>query len=90
MRKHRYVEILADWARDVGYATIHTLIRNCLDFMDQEAQVMLPKLNPNILYYLPSLFQYVVAKTKEPKVNEQPNLSLVETSNMKQFYLYYS
>lgn len=71
----------------MGYTTDHTLIANCLDSMDHEAQVISPKLSPNILHYLCSLFHILVAKTKEPKVDEQPNPGLVETSNLKQAYV---
>lgn len=41
------------------------LIANCLDFLNVEAQVSISNLSPSILFYLPTLYYFVVTKTKD-------------------------
>lgn len=66
-----------DWAQDVGCANDCTLIANCLEFMDNEAQV-------TILSYLRSLFHCLAAKSNEPKKDGHPSPGLKKTTNDKQ------
>lgn len=50
------------------------LIVNCLDFIDPPAQVNSSNLSPNIPYYLPSLFHFLVAKASTTKGTD-PSMS---------------
>lgn len=49
----------------MGCTQDHKLISNCLDFIDSKAKVSYNGLSPNLCYYLPSLYHYLVNHLKK-------------------------
>lgn len=52
------------WGQELRCAQDHYLITNYFGFIDYEAEVSPSKLSPNILYYLPTFFHFLVKKSR--------------------------
>lgn len=54
--KQLWLGLIVDWVHETVYSPDQPLIANCLGFMGSEAQVLISKLSPNILFtYLPCI-----------------------------------
>lgn len=75
---------MVDCAQQVGCSHDHQLIANCLDFLDTEAQVNLFGFSPNILFFLSTLFHFIVNQTKESQPECIHGFTMNVASNGKQ------
>lgn len=57
-------------SRNGLYLEDHQLIANFMDFVNSKAQVSFDNLSPNLLYYLPTSYHFLVSKLKMAQGHE--------------------
>lgn len=70
----------------MGHTQDHQLIANYLDFVDSEAQVSFDNLSPNLFFYLPTFYHFLVSKMKMTQAHEPTEPLLQSTSIGKHLF----